>query len=111
MGAFWSPALVRVGDERGIVPDLASNEEAIELVLEAIERAGYRPGTEIALSLDAATSEMWRDGAYVAFKSDQSVRTTAQMIELWIEWIDRYPDCADRGRTGRERLGRLGTDQ
>ena len=80
-----------IGDEGGFAPDLATNEEAVELILEAIEAAGYRPGADIALCLDPATSEMWRDGAYVAFKSDRSARSTAEMIDLWRSWIDRYP--------------------
>ena len=80
-----------IGDEGGFAPDLATNEEAVDLILAAIEKAGYRPGADIALCLDPATSEMWRDGGYVAFKSDQSVRTTADMIDLWSSWIDRYP--------------------
>ena len=80
-----------IGDEGGFAPDLATNEEAVDLILAAIEKAGYRPGADIALCLDPATSEMWRDGGYVAFKSDQSVRTTADMIDLWHSWIDRYP--------------------
>ena len=80
-----------IGDEGGFAPDLATNEEAVELILEAVEAAGYRPGADIALCLDPATSEMWRDGGYVAFKSDRSRRSTAEMIELWNSWIDRYP--------------------
>ena len=80
-----------VGDEGGFAPDLASNEEAVELILEAIEAAGYRPGADVALCLDPAASEMWEDGAYVAFKSDRSARTTAEMIDLWRAWTDRYP--------------------
>ena len=80
-----------IGDEGGFAPDLATNEEAVELILEAVEAAGYRPGADIALCLDPATSEMWRDGGYVAFKSDQSRRSTAEMIDLWRSWIDRYP--------------------
>ena len=80
-----------IGDEGGFAPDLASNEEAVELVLEAIARAGYRPGADVALCLDPAASEMWRDGAYVAFKSDRSTRSTAEMIALWRSWTDRYP--------------------
>ena len=80
-----------IGDEGGFAPDLATNEEAVELILEAIETAGYRPGADIALCLDPATSEMWRDGGYVAFKSDQSRRSTAAMIDLWRSWIERYP--------------------
>ena len=80
-----------IGDEGGFAPDLASDEEAVALILEAVEQAGYRPGTDIVLALDPATSEMWRDGRYVAFKSDGAARTTAEMIELWRAWIDRYP--------------------
>ena len=80
-----------IGDEGGFAPDLASNEEALELILAAIEKAGYRPGADIALCLDPATSEMWRDGTYVAFKSDQAARSTGEMIELWRSWIGRYP--------------------
>ena len=80
-----------IGDEGGFAPDLASNEEAVELILRAIEAAGYRPGADIAICLDPATSEMWRDGGYLAFKSDQSVRSTTEMIDLWRSWIDRYP--------------------
>ena len=80
-----------IGDEGGFAPDLASNEEAVELILEAIEKAGYRPGSDIAICLDPATSEMWRAGSYVAFKSDRSARTTDAMIELWSDWTDRYP--------------------
>ncbi len=80
-----------IGDEGGFAPDLASNEEAVELILRAIEAAGYRPAADIAICLDPATSEMWRDGGYVAFKSDQSVRSTTEMVDLWRSWIDRYP--------------------
>ena len=80
-----------IGDEGGFAPDLAGNEEAVELILEAVEAAGYRPGADVALCLDPATSEMWRDGRYVAFKSGGAARTTDAMIELWSGWIDRYP--------------------
>ena len=80
-----------IGDEGGFAPDLAGNEEAVELIVEAIGKAGYRPGADVAICLDPATSEMWRDGSYVAFKSDRPARSTAEMIALWSEWIDRYP--------------------
>ena len=80
-----------IGDEGGFAPDLASDEEAVALILEAVERAGYRPGADVALALDPATSEMWRDGRYAAFKSNGASRTTAEMIELWRTWTDRYP--------------------
>ena len=80
-----------VGDEGGFAPDFGRNEDAIEFILQAIESAGYRPGEDIALCLDPATSEMWKDGQYVYFKSDQQSKTTAEMIDLWKSWVDTYP--------------------
>lgn len=80
-----------IGDEGGFAPDLASNEEAVEFILAAIVKAGYRPGSDIAICLDPATSEMWRDGKYVAFKSNQEDRQSAAMIKLWESWIQQYP--------------------
>ena len=80
-----------VGDEGGYAPELKSNEEAMEVILEAIEKAGYTPGKDIPIALDPATSEMWRDGKYVFFKSDNSSKTSEEMIELWSEWVEKYP--------------------
>ncbi len=80
-----------VGDEGGYAPELKSNEEAMEVILEAIEKAGYTPGKDISIALDPATSEMYRDGKYVFFKSDNSVKTSEEMIELWKEWVEKYP--------------------
>ncbi len=80
-----------VGDEGGFAPDLGTNEEAIEVILQAIERAGYRVGEEILLALDAAASEWWRDGAYVFHKSTGERRTSEEMVAFWKEWADRYP--------------------
>ena len=80
-----------VGDEGGFAPRLRSNQEAIELVLEAIEKAGYSPGDQVALALDPATSEMYRDGAYVFFKSDQSKKSTEEMVRFWQDWARQYP--------------------
>ena len=80
-----------IGDEGGFAPDLADNRDAVELILTAVEDAGYRPGTDIAICLDPASSEMWQDGHYVAFKSDQSARSTEQMVELWRDWVNQYP--------------------
>jgi enolase len=80
-----------VGDEGGFAPDLGTNEEAIEVILEAIEKAGYRPGEDVLLALDAAASEMHRDGAYVFHKSTNERRTSAEMVEFWRGWVDRYP--------------------
>jgi enolase len=80
-----------VGDEGGFAPDLKSNVEAVEVILEAIVAAGYRPGTDISLCLDPATSEMWDDGEYSFFKSDQSRKTSEGMVDLWNSWIRQYP--------------------
>lgn len=80
-----------VGDEGGFAPDLKSNEEAIELILEAIAKAGYKPGADISICLDPATSEMWKDGKYVFFKSTQEAVTSEQMVEMWTGWARQYP--------------------
>ena len=80
-----------VGDEGGFAPNLASNEEAIELILDAIARAGYRPGNDISICLDPAASELWDSGKYVFFKSDKSTKTPEQMVRLWEDWVAKYP--------------------
>ncbi len=81
-----------VGDEGGFAPDLASNEEAIELVVEAIERAGYMPGKDLYVALDPAATEMYVDSHYTFYKSDPSRRlTSAEMAAYWSGWIARYP--------------------
>ncbi len=80
-----------VGDEGGFSPDLKSNEEAVEVILEAIEAAGYKPGDDISLCLDPATSEMWEDGKYKFFKSDQSYKSSEEMVEIWKNWVEKYP--------------------
>ncbi len=80
-----------VGDEGGYAPELKSNEEAIEVILAAIERAGYKPGEDISICLDPATSEMWRDGKYSFHKSDKSIKTSDEMIDLWSNWVSKYP--------------------
>lgn len=82
-----------VGDEGGFAPNLRSNEEAIEVVLEAIAAAGYRAGEQIALALDPATSEFYdsKSGQYVFRKSDGSVRDREQMVAFWREWVRKYP--------------------
>ncbi|BAC90062.1 phosphopyruvate hydratase [Gloeobacter violaceus] len=80
-----------VGDEGGFAPDLKSNEEAVEVILLAIEKAGYRPGEDISICLDPATSEMWKDGKYLFFKSDQSTKTSEEMVDLWASWAGQYP--------------------
>lgn len=80
-----------VGDEGGFAPDLKSNEEAIEVILEAIEKAGYKPDQDISICLDPATSEMWENGKYKFFKSDQSLKTSDEMVAIWKDWVAKYP--------------------
>jgi len=80
-----------VGDEGGFAPDLPSNEAALDAVMEAIEKAGYRPGADIAIALDVAASELWQDGGYVFKKGDKSRRSAEQMVELYTGWCDKYP--------------------
>jgi enolase len=80
-----------VGDEGGFAPQVSSNEAALDLLMRAIETAGYRPGQDIAIALDPAASEFHRDGAYIFAKSDGVRRTAAELIELYATWVDRYP--------------------
>jgi enolase len=80
-----------VGDEGGFAPNLQSNVEAVEIILEAITKAGYTPGTDISICLDPATSEMWDDGKYVFFKSDKSAKSSEDMVKLWTDWARQYP--------------------
>jgi enolase len=82
-----------VGDEGGFAPSLKSNEEALESVLEAITKAGYKPGAQIGIALDPAASEFY-DGEkkkYVFKKSDKSERTSEQMVKFWAKWVEQYP--------------------
>jgi len=79
-----------VGDEGGFAPDLASNREAIELVLAAIEVAGYRPGEDIAIALDPAASEFYKDGRYV-LEGEGATHSVEGMIQFWEDWVGRYP--------------------
>ena len=80
-----------VGDEGGFAPMLKSNEEAIESVLEAIVQAGYKPGENVGICLDPASSEYFKDGKYIFKKSDNSERTSEQMVEFWANWVRQYP--------------------
>jgi enolase len=79
-----------VGDEGGFAPNLSSNREAIELVLTAIEKAGYRPGDDVAIALDPAASEFHKDGRY-ALAGEGVTKSSDEMIEFWAEWCARYP--------------------
>jgi enolase len=80
-----------VGDEGGFAPDLKSNEEAVDVILEAITKAGFQPGKDISICLDPASSEMWENGKYVMFKSDKSAKSSEEMVSLWSSWIRQYP--------------------
>jgi enolase 1/2/3 len=80
-----------VGDEGGFAPSLRSNEEAVELLLEAVTRAGYKPGQDISLALDVAASEFFDKGRYVFKKGDKSVHSPAEMVAFYQRWIEKYP--------------------
>lgn len=80
-----------VGDEGGFAPNLKSNEEAVEVILEAIVKAGYTPGTDVSICLDPATSELWENGKYKMFKSTGELLSSDEMIQLWENWIRQYP--------------------
>jgi enolase len=79
-----------VGDEGGFAPNLKSNEEAIQVVLEAIEKAGFVPGKDVFIALDAASSEFYKNGKYV-FESTGEERTSEEMVAFWKEWVEKYP--------------------
>lgn len=80
-----------VGDEGGFAPDLKSNEEAVEIILEAITQAHYTPGKDVGICLDPATSELWEDGKYRLFKSSGKLLSSEEMIKLWESWTRQYP--------------------
>jgi enolase 1/2/3 len=80
-----------VGDEGGFAPSVKSNVEAIEVVLESIQQAGYKPGEQIAIALDPAASELFKDGKYVFKKSDKSAKSSEEMVRYWAKWAKDYP--------------------
>jgi enolase len=80
-----------VGDEGGFAPSLSSNEEPIEVILEAISKAGYKPGSDVAIALDPASSEFYENGKYVFARSDKSERDDAAMVKFYSSWLARYP--------------------
>jgi len=82
-----------VGDEGGFAPNLKSNVEALDLIMEGITKAGLKPGDEMAIALDPATSELWREdqGNYLFWKSDLSRKSSEEMIQLWDSWVSQYP--------------------
>jgi enolase len=80
-----------VGDEGGFAPRLRSNEEPMELILSAIQKAGYEPGKDIGINLDPAASEFYENGQYVFHKSDKTRKSSDEMIALWADWLKKYP--------------------
>lgn len=80
-----------IGDEGGFAPNLKSNEEAVEVILEAIVKAGYNAGENISLCIDPASSELWDDGKYRMFKSTRKLLSGDDMIRLWEKWTNQYP--------------------
>ena len=79
-----------VGDEGGFAPDLKSNEEALQVLIEAIEKAGYEPGKDVAIALDPAVTELYKDGKY-DLESEGRVLSSEQMVDFWQDWASRYP--------------------
>lgn len=80
-----------VGDEGGFAPNIGSNEEAIETVLSAIDAAGYKAGSQIVIAMDAANSELWKEGKYVFHKSDGKTMSSEDMVKFWTSWVNQYP--------------------
>src|SRR6201999_62622 len=78
-----------VGDEGGFAPSLKSNVEAIEVILEAIQQAGYTPGEQLAIALDPAASEFYKDGKYIFKKSDKSEKSSEEMVRFWSDWVNK----------------------
>jgi enolase len=91
-----------VGDEGGFAPNLKSNDEAVEAIIEAIAAAGFKPGKDIAIAIDPAASEFYEDGAYVFKKSDGSRKTPAEMVELYRGWVGKYPIVSLEDGMGEE---------
>jgi enolase len=94
-----------VGDEGGFAPNLKTNDEAVAVIVEAIQSAGYKPGKDIAIALDPAASEFYDGGNYVFKKSDGSRKTPAQMVELYGEWVKKYPIVSLEDGMGEEDRG------
>jgi enolase len=91
-----------VGDEGGFAPNLKSNDEAVDVIVEAIKAAGYKPGKDIAIALDPAASEFYDNGSYVMKKSDGSRKSPAQMVELYAAWAKKYPIVSIEDGMGEE---------
>ncbi len=93
-----------VGDEGGFAPDIKTNEEAIQVIMQAIEKAGYTPGEQVKIALDCAATEFFKDGKYTIEGKPRSARA---MVDLLAGWADEVPDLQHRGRLLGRRLGRL----
>jgi len=97
-----------VGDEGGFAPNLKTNTEALEAILEAIQAAGYKPSEQVAIALDPAASEFYNEGAYVFKKSDGSRKSPTEMVELYADWVKRYPIASlEDGMSEEDREGWL----
>ena len=91
-----------VGDEGGFAPSLKTNAEAVDVIVEAIETAGFKPGRDIAIALDPAASEFYEAGNYVFKKSDRSRKTPPQMVALYAQWVKKYPIVSLEDGMGEE---------
>jgi len=80
-----------VGDEGGFAPNLKSNDEAVDVILEAIAKTPYKAGQDIFIALDVASSEMWDNGKYLFYKSDKSTHTPEEMVKFYQKWVNQYP--------------------
>jgi len=80
-----------VGDEGGFAPNLGSNKEALDVIIQAIEKAGYKPGSEISIALDPASSEFYKDGKYMLMAEDKKERSAEDMVSFYKEWVKKYP--------------------
>jgi enolase len=80
-----------VGDEGGFAPSLTSNQQAVDVVLEAIAKAGLSAGDQVSIALDVAASELWKDGSYVFAKSGDRTRSSEEMVQLYADWVRQYP--------------------
>ncbi|MGZ3918606.1 MAG: phosphopyruvate hydratase, partial [Flavisolibacter sp.] len=83
-----------VGDEGGFAPNIGSNEEAIETVLTAIDAAGYKAGSQVFIAMDAANSELYKNGKYVFHKSDGKTMSSEELVKYWASWVAQYPICS-----------------
>ncbi|MGF1492817.1 MAG: phosphopyruvate hydratase [Microcoleaceae cyanobacterium] len=91
-----------VGDEGGFAPSLKTNVEAVEVILEGIEKAGFKPLDEVAIALDPATSELWKDGGYELSKSGEGHKTSTEMIDMWESWVNQFPIVSIEDALGEE---------